>query len=79
MMLETKEAKEEFSRITENENKRAQQVAQKENERILQEKRNNETINMCPICLEEIAAIKSHKEHKGRTDMVLMCCNVLLC
>jgi hypothetical protein len=77
---ETKEAKEEFSQIADNENKRAQQVAELENERILQRKRTNETIYICPVCLEEINAIKSHEERKrGTREMTMLCCNVRHC
>ena len=64
-IIETKKAKEEFSGITEHENKRVQQVVDKENERILQtSQRNGAPVTMCPICLEEIPAIRSLEEKR---------------
>jgi hypothetical protein len=75
---ETKEAKEEFSRIAEDEKERIQEVAEKENERIMPTKRTNGTVQVCPVCLEEIPAIKSHEEHQ-RNGILMLCCNVRHC
>ena len=75
---ETKEAKEEFSRIAEDEKERIQEVADKENERIMQTKRTNETVQVCPVCLEESPVVKSHEEHQ-RYGMLMSCCNVRHC
>jgi hypothetical protein len=75
---DTKEAKEEFSHIAEDEIKRIQEVADKENERIIQTKRINETVQVCPVCLEEIPVIKSHEEHQ-RYGMIMICCDVRHC
>jgi hypothetical protein len=74
---ETKELKEEFSQIAEDEIKRIQEVAEKENERILQAKRENETVQVCPVCLEEDRVIKPHGEHK--VYGLLLCCNARHC
>ena len=77
---ESNEGREAFSRIAQDENKRVQQLADKENERILQEMRENGTIKMCPICLEEIPAIQSHEDCKrGTCSMVMTCCGVAYC
>ena len=77
---ETKEAKEEFSEIAENENTRVQQVAELENERLLQKKRTNGTIRTCPVCLEEIPLIVSHEDlRKVRSGMQMPCCNAHHC
>ena len=78
---ESKGGREEFTRISEDENKRVQQVVEKENQRIMQEMRKDGTIKICPLCLEEIPAIKSHEELKReRSGMILMmCCGVTHC
>ena len=77
---ESKDGKEEFSRVAEDEKKRVQQVVEKENERILQEMRENGTIQICPICLDEIPAIQNSRERKRRENaMIMMCCGVTHC
>ena len=75
---ESKEGKKEFSRIAEDEKKRVQQVAEKENQRIMQEMRENGTIKMCPICLEQIHPIRSCEE-RNRESMVMLCCGITHC
>jgi hypothetical protein len=43
----------------------------------MQEIRENGTIGMCPLCLEEIPPIKAQQECKRVIDMVvMMCCGV---
>ena len=76
---ESNDANEEFSRITEDENKRTQQVADNEKERIGQEMGANGTIRNCPICLEEIPLIKKHEGNSGGNVMVMLCCGALHC
>ena len=75
---ETKEAKEEFSRIAEDEKKRVQQVVDVEKERILQERRTHDTVQICPLCLDEIDPMLSSEERK-RGGAMMMCCNVTHC
>ena len=60
IVTETREAKKEFSQIDEDENKRIQQVAEKENVCIIQKKRTNWTVKICPVCLDEFPAIESY-------------------
>ena len=77
---ESNKGKDEFSLIAEDENKRAQQIAEKENQRILQERRTNGTIKICPLCLDEISAIISHEERRPETCGVrMLCCGVMHC
>ena len=83
---ESKKGREEFSRIADDEsNKRVQQVADKENQRIMQDMRSKGTIKMCPSCLEEIPAIQSHERKQGKErkqgngNMIMMCCSVVHC
>ena len=77
---ESNQGRDEFSRIADDENKRAQQIAEKENQRIMQEMRENGTIKMCPICLEEIPVIKSLEERKkGTKSLIMLCCGATHC
>jgi hypothetical protein len=74
--------RDEFSRIAEDENKRAQQIAEKENQRIMQEMRENGTIQICPLCLDEIPALQSHEERKQRkrgAGIRMLCCGATHC
>ena len=76
---ESNEGKDEFSLIFDDENKRVQQLVEKENQRIMKEMRENGTIGMCTICLEEIPPIKAQKDCKPVFDIVMMCCGVKHC
>jgi hypothetical protein len=77
---ESKEGKEEFSLIFDDENKRVQQVVEKENQRIMQEMRTNGTIKVCPLCLDEIPAIKYNDKWKSEScGMTMLCCGVIHC
>ena len=53
---------EEFSFIVEDEKEWIQQAANKEIERFMQESRTNGTIDICPVCLEEISPIRTPEE-----------------
>jgi hypothetical protein len=75
---EGNDAMEEFSRLVEKEKERIQQVANKENERIMQERRTNGTLAICPLCLEEISPIRTIDNYDGKVN-VMMCCGVIHC
>jgi hypothetical protein len=77
---ESNKGKDEFSRFFYDENKRVHQVAEKENERILQEMRKNGIIEMCPLCLEEFPPMQSYEGNdRVRIGMMLICCGVKTC
>ena len=76
---EGNDAIDEFSSIVEDENKRTQRVADKEKERIGQERRANGTIRNCPICLEEIPLIRKHEGNSGGNVIIMLCCGALHC
>ena len=75
---EGNDAMEEFSGIVEDETERIQQVANKEKERIMQESRANGTIDICPLCLDEISPIRTPEEANQGVNRML-CCGVLHC
>ena len=75
-----KEATEEFTRITKTEDKRVQHVATLENERIMQNRKANETEKACPVCRDDIQTIISHEKRKrGTQEISMLCCNARVC
>ena len=78
---EIEKAKDEFTEVVQDENQRIQQLANEENERIMSQMRSNETIKICPVCLDEIQPILSQKETNGfeNRGMAMTCCNAVHC
>ena len=74
---ESKKGKEEFTRIAEEEHNRAQQIITIENERIMKLQRSNDTIQICPICLDEIPPML--QPHQKEKCLQMLCCNVSHC
>ena len=73
--LEIERAKEEFGRVVAEEEKRVQDVVDKENERVMGLLREKERISTCPFCLEDMLEIY----HPSTGPIQFDCCGARLC
>jgi hypothetical protein len=77
IVTETIVAREEFIRVTDEEQKRIKQVTALENERIMEVMRSDGTIQICPICLDELPPITPYEENEK--GFLILCCNAVHC